>query len=340
MERIALSRNRIMMIVAGVIWLAHIGVVSVFHGAGRGPLLSDVVQVTLGAMLIYSIVQASERSEGMAISFWRLAAVAYTLLFVAQVLSVYNDLFHAAAVGWTNNLLFSFWFVPLAMAIFLDPEHEAGKIDTVVALDFVQGVLFCVAAYLYFFLIPKTQSGELAHEVWAPYFVGYAFVVGAFILRAVITRSHDVRVLFGRMGAFLALSGAIDSLYYYGPGMGLKPGTWFDLLWSALLIAPMIIAIMWKQTEAPQLTLEPPQREKRVYMEISFLIYPLLVLFMSLRIARERLGLAALVVVCSFLCSSARLLVTQHRLLPGQRSVAPRSFAGRAHQPVEPESHP
>ena len=51
-----------MMIVAGVIWLAHIGVVSVFQGAGRGPLLSDAVQVTLGAMLIYSIVQASERS--------------------------------------------------------------------------------------------------------------------------------------------------------------------------------------------------------------------------------------------------------------------------------------
>src|SRR5438270_2609677 len=310
-----------MMIVAGVIWLAHIGVVSVFHGAGRGPLLSDVVQVTLGAMLIYSIVQASERSEGMAISFWRLAAVAYTLLFVAQVLSVYNDLFHAAAVGWTNNLLFSFWFVPLAMAIFLDPEHEAGKIDTVVALDFVQGVLFCVAAYLYFFLIPKTQSGELSHEVWAPYFVGYAFVVGAFILRAVITRSRDVRVLFGRMGAFLALSGSIDALYYYGPGLGIKPRTWFDLFWSALLIAPMIIAIMWKQTEAPQLTLEPPQREKRVYMEISFLIYPLLVLFMSLRIARERLGLAALVVVCSFLCSSARLLVTQHRLLQAKEAL-------------------
>ncbi len=101
----------------------------------------------------------------------------------------------------------------------------------------------------------------------------------------------------------------------------LKPGTWFDLLWSALLIAPMIIAIMWKQTEAPQLTLEPPQREKRVYMEISFLIYPLLVLFMSLRIARERLGLAAVVVVCSFLCSSARLLVTQHRLLRAREAL-------------------
>jgi diguanylate cyclase (GGDEF)-like protein len=317
-----LSRNRIILSVAGLIWLAHVGVVFFLKGNAPGPLLSDAIQLTLGAMLIYSIVQASERSEGMAISFWRLGAVAYTLLFVAQALSVYNDLSHTSAISWMNNLLFSFWFVPLAMAIFLDPEHEAGKIDTVVALDFVQGVLVCVAAYLYFFFIPKAEvSGELSHEVWAPYFVGYAFVAGAFILRACITRSRDARVLFGRMGAFLALSGFIDGLYYYGPGMGLKTGSWFDLLWSMLLILPMVIATMWRQTEAPELTLGTPQREKRIYTEIMFLIYPLLVLFMSLRIARERLGLAALVVCCSFVCSSARLLVTQHRLLKAREAL-------------------
>ena len=317
-----MSRSRTILGVAGLIWLTHIGVVFFLEGQAPGPLLSDVIQLTLGAMLIYSIVQASERSEGLAISFWRLAAVAYTLLFVAQSLSVFNDLFHTSVISWMNNLLFSFWFVPLAMAIFLDPEHEAGKIDTVVALDFVQGVLVCVAAYLYFFFIPKAEiSGELSHEVWAPYFVGYAFVVGAFILRAIITRSRDARILFGRMGAFLALSGCIDCLYYYGPGMGLKTGSWFDLFWSLLLILPMIIATVWKQTEAPELTLDTPQREKRVYTEILFLIYPLLVLFMSLRIARERLGLAAMVVCCSFVCSSARLLVTQHRLLKAREAL-------------------
>jgi diguanylate cyclase (GGDEF)-like protein len=308
-------RSRIIATIAGLIWLAHVGVVVLFRGAAPGQVLSDLIQLTLGAMVIYAIDQASRRSEGMAISFWRLAGVAYMLLLVAQALSVYNDLFRTSVVSWTNNMLFSFWFVPLAMAIFLDPEHEAGKIDTVVSLDFVQGVLVCIAAYLYFFYIPKSASGELKHEMWAPYFVGYSFVAGAFILRAAITRSRDVRVLFGRMGVFLALSGCVDALFYYGPGAGLNTGAWFDLLWSAVLVVPMIIALMWRQTEAPELKLEAPQREKRIYTEIFFLIYPLLVLFMSLRIARERLGLAALVVFSSFVCSSARLLVTQHRLL-------------------------
>ena len=77
----------------------------------------------------------------------------------------------------------------------------------------------------------------------------------------------------------------------------------------------MLIAATWKQVEAPELSLDPPRREKRIYTEIFFLLYPMLVLFMSLRIARERLGLAAAVVFLSFVCSSTRLLVTQNRLV-------------------------
>jgi diguanylate cyclase (GGDEF)-like protein len=123
------------------------------------------------------------------------------------------------------------------------------------------------------------------------------------------------------MGIFLAGSGCVDAFYYYAPGLGVQTGPWFDLLWSALLILPMFIASIWRQTEAPEVRLEAPQREKRVYTEIAFLVYPLLVLFMSLRIARERLGLAAVVVLFSFVCSSARLLVTQNRLLQAKEAL-------------------
>ena len=214
------------------------------------------------------------------------------------------------------NLLFSFWFAPLAMALFLDPEHETGRLDALMALDFGQGVLVCIAAYLYFYYIPKAETpAELSHSVWIPYFGGYGVVATAFILRSIVNRSRDVRVLFGRMGIFLALSGCVDALYYYGPGSVMKTGQWFDLLWSLLLVIPALIAVSWKQVEAPEISPESPVREKRIYTEAFYLIYPLLVLFMSLRIARERLGLAAVVVFFSFVCSSARLLVTQHRLI-------------------------
>jgi diguanylate cyclase (GGDEF)-like protein len=311
-----LSRSkRIVVIVAGLLWLAHVAVVATLGTHRPGPFLSDLIQLTLGIVLICAIVAARRRSEGMALSFWRLTAFAYLLWFVAQSFCVYNDVAASPLVSGIENFLFSFWFVPLAMAIFLDPDTEAGKVDAQVALDFVQAVLVCAAAYLYFFFIPRSEAGEMAHSVWAPYFAGYGTVAVAFVLRGVLARSRDARVLFGRMGIFLAISGCVDALYYYGPGAGLHTGAWFDLLWSALLVIPTVIVVTWKQAEAPELFLEAPRREKHVFSELFYLLYPMLVLFMSLRIARERLGLAALVVLLSFMCSSARLLVTQHRLL-------------------------
>jgi diguanylate cyclase (GGDEF)-like protein len=310
-----LPRKRIVVIVSGLLWLAHVAVVATLGTQRPGPFLSDLIQLTLGIVLICAIVAARQRSEGMALSFWRLTAFAYLMWFVAQGFCVYNDVAASPLVSGIENFLFCFWFAPLAMAIFLDPDTEAGKLDALVVLDFVQAVLVCVAAYLYFFFIPKSEAGEMAHSVWAPYFAGYGTVAVAFVLRGAIARSRDARALFGRMGIFLAVSGCVDASYYYGPGAGLHTGAWFDLLWSALLVIPTVIVVTWKQAEAPELSLEPPRREKHVFSELFYLLYPLLVLFMSLRIARERLGLAALVVLLSFMCSSARLLVTQHRLL-------------------------
>jgi diguanylate cyclase (GGDEF)-like protein len=311
----SLPRPRLVVTASALLWLTHVGVIVALGTKAPGPLLSDGIQFSLGAVLLAATVQASRRSEGLARSFWRLASLAWVLWLVAQGFSVYNDVAPSEPVQWANNLLFCFWFAPLAMALFIDPDREDG-IDALRALDFVQAILVCVVAYLYFFYLPKAESpGQLAHEVWAPYFAGYGFVSATFILRAVVTRSRDARALFGRMGASLAFSGCVDALFYYGPGRNLPQGSWFDLVWSTSLLVPMAIAVTWKQAESPELSLEPPPREKRIYMEIFYLLYPLLVLLMSLRIARERLGLAALMVAVSFVCSSTRMLVTQNRLV-------------------------
>lgn len=309
-------RTRVIVTVAALLWLCHVGVVATIGTRAPGPLLSDFVQLALGGLLIYTTIDASSRSEGLARSFWRLSTAAYFLWFIAQSLGVYNDVRESQAAYWMANLLFCFWFVPLAMAMVLDPEREAEGLDTLVVLDLAQAVLVCVAAYIYFFYLPKADaSGGLSHEVWTPYFAGYGLVAIAFMLRAATSRSRDARFLFGWIGIFLAVSGSVDGLFYYGPGQGLHTGAWFDLLWSALIVFPIMIACTFRQAESPASSLVEPRREKGIYTEIFYLIYPLLVLFMSLRIARERLALAALVVLLAFVCSSARLLVTQHRML-------------------------
>jgi diguanylate cyclase (GGDEF)-like protein len=316
-----LLRERNLMIAGAVLLLAHVVVVATFGTAARGPFLSDLLQLTLGTLVAVACFRASRRSEGLARSVWRLAAVAYVLWLVAQSVGVYNDLFPGSSTAsWIANLLFCFWFAPMAMAMFLDPEQEAGHLDSLVALDFVQGTMVCIAAYLYFFYLPKADAtGELAHGVWAPYFVGYGFVAGAYLLRAALSRSRLAQQLFGRLGFFLALSGCVDALYFYGPGRGLKTGAWFDILWSIMLVIPLALATTWKSAETPTVfERDAPRREKKIHSELFHLFYPLLVLIMSLRIAQEHLRLAAGVVFLSFVCSSARLLVTQTRLIRTQ----------------------
>ena len=145
---------------------------------------------------------------------------------IAQGLSLYNDIAGVSTLLPLGNLLFSFWFAPLAMALFLDPEHDRGRLDALMVLDFTQGVLVCIAAYLYFFYIPKAESpSELSHTVWIPYFGGYGLVAAAFILRAVVSRSRDVRWLFGPMGLFLALIRMRGRAFLLRPGKRFENGT-------------------------------------------------------------------------------------------------------------------
>ena len=106
-----MSRTRINVAVAALLWLAHLGVIALFGTNASGPFLSDSIQFSLGMVMIFSAVQASRRSEGLACSFWRLVAVAYSLLGTAQCLSVYNDLAASSPVSWINNLLFYIGFI-------------------------------------------------------------------------------------------------------------------------------------------------------------------------------------------------------------------------------------
>ena len=315
-----MRRERVVLSIAAVLFLIHTATVAILGTAAAGPVVSDTIQLILGTLVIFACARASRRSEGLARSFWRLVAAAFGVWLVGQAMGVCNDIFPALdATQWLSNLLFCFWFVPLAMAMFLDPDNESGGLDTLIALDFIQAVIVCLAAYLYFFYLPKSDSrNALAHSVWAPYFIGYGFVAASFLLRALITRSGVARALFGRFGLFLAFSCVSDGMYFYGPGRNLKTGTWFDIVWSVLLITPLAIAATWKQADAPGNSDPSAKPEKRIHSELFHLFYPLLVLAMSLQIARERLGLAGTVVFFSFVCSSARLLVTQHRLVQAQ----------------------
>ena len=88
------------------------------------------------------------------------------------------------------------------------------------ALDFGQGVLVMHhGLYFLFFYIPEGRSLPPSFSLGLDSLfrrIRHIFRPRSFFA-SIVNRSRDVRVLFGRMGIFLALSGCVDALYYYGP---------------------------------------------------------------------------------------------------------------------------
>jgi diguanylate cyclase (GGDEF)-like protein len=299
----------------------HVAVLSYFSTRSFGPIISDCLQLALGLLLVSAISGAARRSDAIGRYFWRLNSVAFCLWIVAQGLSLYSDLFGESIVrAWAGNLLFSFWFMPLGLALFLDSDYRNKIFDWLLVLDFLQAGLFCVTAYFFFFYIPSfaDPNFELSHSVWAPYFGIYAILVVAFFLRSALASSPVLRELFRTTGLFLLTSGLADAAYYYGPGRRLFTGAWFDVIWSLLLLQRLLTADRWNLTEAPRPEMPASHERGLVVTQLFPLLYPGFILAMSAYVRAEWMRMAWAAVFLSFAFFSARLLLTQNRLLQAQ----------------------
>jgi len=317
------TRKTLIALTLGLLCAHAISVIE-FRSTSLGPLLSDLTQLTLGVLLIPLTCLTACRSRNVGRHYWRLTSLAYSLWVVAQALATYQDRTGSTYLIHLTGFLFSFWFVPLGMVLFLDPELDAGGLDYRAFVDLIQGLLFLATAYFYFFLLSSSSSSvtDLASELRLPYLACHSLIAGAFLLRGWIAQVTVARKFLHRIGLFLLFSCGVDVLYYYGPGKNLQTGDWFDLLWSILLIIPLLITIGWNEVEPSTMEDNPrASAHNQLATQAFTLLFPALILVMAAQIARPRPAFAALVLVASFACSSARLLLTQKRLLAAQAAL-------------------
>src|SRR6266849_1226992 len=178
--------SRKIVVAASILFVSQLLVLILLGTTRPGPVVSELIQLAFGILCVAASIQAAGRSNDFGRKFWWLAAIAFSLFVVAQGLGTYDEAYQAPHfVEWLVNLIFFFWFTPMGMALFLDPESEARGFDLLVILDFTQAILFGVAAYLYFFYLPApSQAGtELSHAVWGPYFLYSGILTAAFFLR-------------------------------------------------------------------------------------------------------------------------------------------------------------
>jgi len=282
-----------------------------------GPILSDFIQLALATLCTIAAYKASRLSGTFGRFFWGLGIVTFALFVVAQGLATYDNVFQAPhPIQWTVNVLFFFWLTPLGMALFLDLDFAPEGFDWLLILDLVQVILFWLAGYFYFFYLPSqsTSGSELGHSVWAPYFIYVGFLIVAFLLRALVAETASIRSMFLRIAGFLIATGVADFFYYYGPGKDLSDGSWYDLVWMSTNFLFLLSASTWQAPVPASSESTVAARPKRPLLVQSLpLLYSLLIVAISARIAQQRLTWAATVVLISFACSGTRLLITQFR---------------------------
>jgi diguanylate cyclase (GGDEF)-like protein/PAS domain S-box-containing protein len=113
------------------------------------------------------------------------------------------------------------------------------------------------------------------------------------------------------MAIFLILSGLADS-YALSPGHDLPPGGWFDLIWSALLAIPILIAATWKGADESES--DGSTRSQRVIVDQVFpLLYPLTSFLILTHVHGAYPVLSIVVFALASMTFAARMLIIQHR---------------------------
>jgi hypothetical protein len=192
----SVTSSRRLAVAALVLFGAHAAVLLGLGTDRPGPFLSDLMQLALGITLIVASLQAARRSDSLGRYFWQRIAFGYSLWALAQTAGVCAYAVKLSPfVQWWMSILFSLWFVPLGIFLFLNTDSAPRLLSWTAMIDFIQAMIFWVVSYLYLFRIPSELGPGLAHSVWAPYFVYYGVLTVAFYLRSVLARGAVARAL-------------------------------------------------------------------------------------------------------------------------------------------------
>ncbi len=304
------------MVAAGCLLVAQTAVLAGVANQALGAILSELIQLALGFICLLTCIQAFRRSGNAARYYWRWLSFTFCVWIVAQGFGVYIDWSSNRSLDPLDDLLFFLSVIPFGMLIFLDPDHESNRFDRLHLLDFLQVCIFWLAVYLYF--SEGHGAIELGSLTWTRTLAYDAMLTGSFLLRAFLTDSRVVRAFFGRMALFLLFSGVADA--YAAPTGKILPGNWFDLVWSLLLLIPIVIAATWHQEDSVISTISL-RAQRVVTNEIFPLLYPLFSFLMLAQVARTRTMLASWIVLLSFAAVGGRMLIIQHRLLRAQQEL-------------------
>lgn len=318
LDRPSLPRFRTLLLITSVLVILQAAVIWRMGSHPVGVVLSKSVQFVLGLMCLWIFVRAYLRSASARRYCWLSLAAATAICAVGQGLEIEIDLFSLHSLDWLDNLLFFTSGMPVAMLLFLDTDPGDDRHDRLHFLDFVQVCAFSFCVYLYFSgqaLTAVTTLGSTPFG-WNTSVVFDGVLASSFALRATLKGTSNLRRLFGPMALYLVVAGLADS-YAEAAANHVEDGTWFDLVWTALLVTPLLICAIWNEDKRQVATVQ--SRSQRIIVDQFFpLLYPFCSLLLITQIAERQRVLSSSLIGLIFVTVAVRILVIQHRLAKAQ----------------------
>jgi len=292
----------------------------VFHWGTQkpGPPLVSLGDLFLNLLCLYLVLRAARKSVNLPRYFWYVTALSISFFCIAALSNFYVQAIHRSQdAADIADIISVFWFCPVSLTLFLEPDFEFRRFDPIHILDFIQVVLLWIVIYFFFLYMPTHESAgspferTWVHATWVGSLIYDGAMACIFLLRAAFTNSRVVRTLFGRIGVFLVLV-CLGDFYYNYLGGTLQAGSWYEIIWTFLNLCPIVIAGTWDQSKIEKSEVRPLFNEL-LGNRLFPILFAFIVLVLSLYIARERTLSALLIVGISFLCSSLRLLIAQQR---------------------------
>ncbi|MBI3406705.1 MAG: PAS domain S-box protein [Acidobacteria bacterium] len=302
----------------------------VMHAAGiyflgttpGGVVLSDILQTIASVLATAVCFGISRQARGTERRFWGLLSASCGFWALGQSILSYYEVILGRSVPSLSptDIPFLGFYLGLIAALFLSPDKNR-KMDWVRTLDFAQVGLVISSVYLYFFVFEASRSQTrfeaLRFNLDNVYDAFNLMLCIAYAGRALTAYPAALRTLYQRVFLFLAVYASCDLAYTYGIAYGFldwaaSSGTWFDLGYSFPFLLVATIAV-WKR---PGIEIEEEVSglgPRTAWTHWFALFPPFVVLMVSLYIAPHHLLLAGILLTASFICSSARLSVTQIR---------------------------
>jgi two-component system cell cycle sensor histidine kinase/response regulator CckA len=316
-------------VVALSLVVLHICVLGFVRDEYLRVLASNLVQITCGWTACGFALWTATRSRGVLRTFWALVGSSFFMWGLGEAGWTYYESIFGAKLSQNapTDLFFFFSFTPMLLALLLREEPHGDGYDWARVLDAAQVAILAIAGYLFFFALPAETktSQDFTDRLLTYIFTSRNVFIGIlFLLRSALAANRNGRRLYGLLAVFwIYYSAATGVTNYARLHDGVISGQWWDLTWTTPFLLGVLIAGTWQESERPSAFDDPATKGFKV-MASAYLfptIVPLVIVLMAGRVTMQHFFPAYITILASFVCYSARLAVTQHRLTVSAEAV-------------------